>query len=54
MKMLPRIFQVYYKSYLLIEIQEAYETLSDVNQRTWYDNNRERILCGKDNMTKEE
>ena len=39
----------------MIEIQEAYETLSDVNQRTWYDNNRERILKkGKDNMTKEE
>lgn len=30
------------------EIQEAYETLSDPQERAWYDQHRERILSGQD------
>jgi DnaJ family protein A protein 5 len=29
-------------------ITEAYEVLSDPNERTWYDNNREKILFNKE------
>lgn len=36
------------------ELGEAYQTLSDVNDRTWYDNNRERILLNKDHLSKED
>lgn len=39
---------------MFIEIQEAYQVLSDPNERTWYDNNREKILFDKDSMTKED
>ena len=28
------------------EIQEAWETLSDANERSWYDSHREEILRG--------
>lgn len=35
-------------------MQEAYQVLSDPNERTWYDNNREKILFDKDSMTKED
>lgn len=37
-----------------MDIQQAYEVLSDPNERTFYDNNREKILFDKDQMTKEE
>jgi curved DNA-binding protein CbpA len=30
----------------MVLINEAYEVLSDVNQRTWYDNHRTQILSG--------
>ncbi|KAJ1852136.1 hypothetical protein LPJ76_005667 [Coemansia sp. RSA 638] len=33
------------------EIKEAYETLSDPQERTWYDNHREQILRGDDVVT---
>ena len=29
-------------------INEAYECLSDPNERTWYDNHRNQILSGKE------
>lgn len=31
----------------MIAINEAYEVLSDPNERTWYDNHRNQILSGK-------
>lgn len=39
-----------------MELRDAYETLKDPNERTWYDNHREDLLNGldKDNMTKEQ
>ena len=37
---------------MFIEVQEAYQVLSDPNERTWYDNNREKILFDKDSMSK--
>ncbi len=33
---------------IFLEVQEAYDVLSDANERTFYDNNRERILFNKD------
>jgi DnaJ family protein A protein 5 len=33
---------------LFLAVQEAYEVLSDPNERSWYDNNREKILLNKD------
>jgi len=33
----------------MIAINEAYEVLSDPNERTWYDNHRNQILSGKGN-----
>jgi len=39
---------------MFLKITEAYEVLSDVNERTWYDNNREKILFNKDDMSKED
>lgn len=35
-------------------MQEAYEVLSDPNERTWYDTNREKILFNKEDMSKED
>jgi DnaJ family protein A protein 5 len=37
-----------------VEINEAYNVLSDPNERTWYDNNREKLLYNKDEMSKED
>ena len=37
-----------------MEINEAYNVLSDPNERTWYDNNREKILFNKEDMSKED
>jgi DnaJ family protein A protein 5 len=37
-----------------VEIQEAWKVLSDVNERTWYDNHREAVLFNKHDMTTEE
>lgn len=37
-----------------VEIQEAWKILSDVNERTWYDNHREAVLFNKHDMTTEE
>ena len=37
-----------------IEINEAYNVLSDPNERTWYDSNRQKILFNKDQMSKED
>jgi DnaJ family protein A protein 5 len=34
-----------------VEIQEAWKILSDVNERTWYDNHRESVLFNKHDMT---
>lgn len=39
---------------MFLQITEAYEVLSDPNERTWYDNNREKILFNKDEMSKED
>jgi curved DNA-binding protein CbpA len=36
----------------MVLINEAYEVLSDVNQRTWYDNHRTQILSGSCNLIK--
>lgn len=30
-----------------VEVQEAYKILSDVNERTWYDNHKEQVLYNK-------
>ncbi|KAJ1896572.1 hypothetical protein LPJ66_003912 [Kickxella alabastrina] len=35
---------------IFAEIKEAYETLSDPQERAWYDNHREQILRGDDYM----
>ncbi|KAJ2600430.1 hypothetical protein GGH99_006030 [Coemansia sp. RSA 1285] len=35
---------------IFAEIKEAYETLSDPQERTWYDNHREQILRGDDDI----
>ena len=35
-----------------VEINDAYNVLSDPNERTWYDNNREKMLFNKDEMSK--
>ncbi len=35
-----------------LEINEAYNVLSDPNERTFYDNNREKILFNKEEMSK--
>ncbi|KAJ2552922.1 hypothetical protein EV175_003127 [Coemansia sp. RSA 1933] len=35
---------------IFAEIKEAYETLSDPQERAWYDNHREQILRGNDYM----
>ena len=41
--------------FIKLEILDAYNCLTDVNERSWYDNHRERILRGnKEDMTKEE
>lgn len=37
---------------IFIEINEAYNVLSDPNERTFYDNNREKILFNKEEMSK--
>ena len=37
-----------------VEVQEAYKILSDVNERTWYDNHKEQVLYNKHDMTEEE
>jgi DnaJ family protein A protein 5 len=34
-----------------VELQEAWKVLSDVNERTWYDNHRESVLFNKRDMT---
>lgn len=39
---------------LFLAVQEAYEVLSDPNERTWYDTNREKILFNKEDMSKED
>lgn len=39
---------------MFLEVQEAYDNLSDPNERTFYDNNREKILFNKDSMSKED
>jgi len=39
---------------IFLEVQEAYDVLSDPNERTFYDNNREKILFNKDEMSKED
>ena len=37
-----------------MQCQQAYEVISDPNERTFYDNNREKILFNKDEMSKED
>ena len=37
-----------------VEINDAYNVLSDPNERTWYDNNREKMLFNKDEMSKQD
>lgn len=37
-----------------VEINDAYNVLSDPNERTWYDNNRDKVLFNKDEMSKED
>ena len=41
---------------VILGINEAYETLSDPNERAWYDSHREQILRGNsgEDMTKSE
>ena len=37
---------------VFLELQEAYDVLSDPNERTFYDVNREKILFNKEDMSK--
>lgn len=39
---------------IFVTLNEAYTVLSDPNERTWYDNNREKILFNKEDMSKED
>ena len=36
------------------DINEAYQVLSDPNERTWYDSHRQQILNDKTDLTEEE
>ncbi len=36
------------------DLNEAYQCLSDPNERTWYDNHRQQILNDRTDMTEEE
>lgn len=39
---------------IFVQLTEAYNVLSDPNERTFYDNNREKILFNKEDMSKED
>lgn len=45
-----------FKIYFFSDLIEAYEVLSDPNERAWYDSHREQILRGtdKEDMSKED
>lgn len=44
LKLFSKVIIILILKLKFLEILDAYNTLSDVNEKTWYDNHRERIL----------